>query len=66
MYKLKLKEGLVCVVRKRGGSEKTIVGGHFYTQDQLKDLYDNGHKNLVSYTKQKKDEETIDTTTDTI
>jgi len=66
MYKLKLKEGLECIVRKRGGSQQTIIGGRFYTQEQLKELYDNGHKNLVSYTKPKKDEETIDTPTDTI
>ena len=55
MYKLKLKEGFECIVRKRGGSQQTIIGGRFYTQEQLKELYDNGHKNLVSYTKQKED-----------
>jgi hypothetical protein len=55
MYKLKLKEGFECIVRKRGGSEQTIIGGRFYTQEQLKELYDNGHNNLVSYTKPKKD-----------
>jgi hypothetical protein len=57
MYKLKIKQGENTIIRKRGGFQETIVGGYFYTQEKLEKLYNDGHKNLVSYTKPKKVEE---------
>ena len=55
MYKLKIKQGENTIIRKRGGFQETIVGGYIYSQYKLEKLYNDGHKNLVSYTKPKKD-----------
>lgn len=57
MYKLKIKLGENTIIRKRGGFQETIVGGHIYTQEKLEQLYNDGHKNIVSYTKVKKDKD---------
>lgn len=57
MYKLKIKLGENTIIRKRGGFQETIIGGHIYSQEKLEQLYNDGHKNIVSYTKPKKDED---------
>ena len=62
MYKLKIKLGENTIIRKRGGFQETIIGGHIYSQEKLEQLYNDGHKNIVSYTKPKKNEEINDIT----
>lgn len=52
MYKLKLKAGKIATV-KMNGFTYYIQGGWSYSQERLKELYDAGHRNLVSKVKVK-------------
>lgn len=57
MYKLLLKKGEEVRIRQRGAFEKTIKGSWTYTQEELEQLYNDGHKTIVKKVKDKPKED---------